>query len=151
MFGVNSLWPSDTIWRHKSGLTLAQIMACCLTALNHYLNQCWLIISGSSGIHLRAILQEIHHISHQSLKLTWKLFIQNLIKSPRGQWVNHHSISYSTHSALIADIPDFISWYRISSNLAGNAWTYWSLDKMAAILHSKSKTHHPTWRQCYRG
>ena len=42
---VNSLWPSDTIWRHKSGSILDQVMACCLTAPSHYLNQCWLIIS----------------------------------------------------------------------------------------------------------
>ena len=41
----NSLWPSDAIWRHRSGSTLAQVMACCLTAPSHYLNQCWLIIS----------------------------------------------------------------------------------------------------------
>ena len=43
---LNSLWPSDTIWRQRSGSTLAQAMACCLTAPSHYLNQCWLIISG---------------------------------------------------------------------------------------------------------
>ena len=43
--GLNSLWPSDTIWRHKSGSTLAQVMACCLTTPSHYLNQCWLINS----------------------------------------------------------------------------------------------------------
>ena len=42
---VNSLWPSDTIWRQRSGSTLAQVMACCLTAPSLYLNQCWLIIS----------------------------------------------------------------------------------------------------------
>ena len=42
---VNSLRPSDAIWRHRSGSTLVQVMACCLTALSHYLNQCWLIIS----------------------------------------------------------------------------------------------------------
>ena len=42
---VNSLWPSDTIWRQRSGSTLAQVMTCCLTAPSHYLNQCWLIIS----------------------------------------------------------------------------------------------------------
>ena len=39
-----SLWPSDAIWRHRSGSTLAQVMACCLTAPSHYLNQYWLII-----------------------------------------------------------------------------------------------------------
>ena len=41
----NSLWSNDAIWRHRSVSTLAQVMACCLTAPSHYLNQCWLIIS----------------------------------------------------------------------------------------------------------
>ena len=35
---VNSLWPGDAIWRHRSGSTLAQVMACCLMAPSHYLN-----------------------------------------------------------------------------------------------------------------
>ena len=42
---LNSLWPNDAIWRHGSASTLAQVMACCLMAPSHYLNQCWLIIS----------------------------------------------------------------------------------------------------------
>ena len=42
---LNSLWPSDALWRQRSGSTLAQVMVCCLTASSHYLNQCWLIIS----------------------------------------------------------------------------------------------------------
>ena len=42
---INSLWPGDAIWRHKSGSTLVQVMACCLTAPSHYLNQCWPVIS----------------------------------------------------------------------------------------------------------
>ena len=41
---INSLWPSDAIWRQRFRSTLAQVMACCLTAPSHYLNQCWLII-----------------------------------------------------------------------------------------------------------
>ena len=36
---------SLVIWWHKSWSTLAQVMACCLMAPSHYLNQCWLIIS----------------------------------------------------------------------------------------------------------
>ena len=40
---LNLLRPSDAIWRHRSGSTLAQVMACCLTAPSHHLNQCWLI------------------------------------------------------------------------------------------------------------
>ena len=42
---LNSLGSSDAIWRQKTRSTLAQVMACCLTAPNHYLNQCCLIIS----------------------------------------------------------------------------------------------------------
>ena len=42
---LNSLWPRDAIWRQRSESTLAQVMACCLTAPSHYLNQCWLIIT----------------------------------------------------------------------------------------------------------
>ena len=42
---VNTLWPSDVIWRHRSGSTWVQIMACCLTAPSHNLNQCWLLIN----------------------------------------------------------------------------------------------------------
>ena len=46
VFHINSLWPSDTIWWQRSGSTLTQVMACCLTTPSHYLSQCWLIISG---------------------------------------------------------------------------------------------------------
>ena len=42
---VNPLRPSDAIWQHRSGSTLAQVMACCLTAPSHYMNKFWLIIS----------------------------------------------------------------------------------------------------------
>ena len=47
MFYVNlySLWHSVAIWRHRSGLRLARVTACCLTAPSHYLNQCLLIIT----------------------------------------------------------------------------------------------------------
>ena len=42
---INSIWPRDVIWWHKSRLTLAWVMACCLMAWSHYLNQGWLLIS----------------------------------------------------------------------------------------------------------
>ena len=35
----NSLWSGDAKWWHRSGWTLPQVMARCLS---HYLNQCWL-------------------------------------------------------------------------------------------------------------
>ena len=43
---IYSLWPIDAIRQHRSGSTLVQLMAWCLMAPSHYLNQCWLIISG---------------------------------------------------------------------------------------------------------
>ena len=42
---VNSFCLSDTMWWHRSGSTLAQVMACCLMAPSHYLNRCWPTIS----------------------------------------------------------------------------------------------------------
>ena len=60
---INSMWPCDITWWHRSGSTLAQVMACCLMATSHYLNQCWLIINEFCGIHMRAFFKEILKIS----------------------------------------------------------------------------------------
>ena len=62
---INSLWPSDAIWQQWSESTLAQVMACCLMAPSHYLNQCWLIISkvqrhSSEGNFIRDTSATIH-------------------------------------------------------------------------------------------
>ena len=82
-----SLWPSDVIWRQGSSSTLAQVMACCLTAPSHYLNQCWLRISEVFGIHMMAISQKMKilkkFIAEMSLKFT------NLrLRSPPPPWAN---------------------------------------------------------------
>ena len=42
---INLLRPSDAIWCHRSGSTVAQVMAYCLIVPSCYLNQCWPIIS----------------------------------------------------------------------------------------------------------
>ena len=43
MHSLNSLWPIDIIWRHRSGSVLVQVKACCLAVPSHYLNQCGLL------------------------------------------------------------------------------------------------------------
>ena len=53
---ANSLWLSHAIWQHRSGSTLAQVMAWCLMAPSHSLIPCWLPIC---CIHLSAISQPI--------------------------------------------------------------------------------------------
>ena len=45
-YSVNSLWPNDVVWRHRSWSTLAQVIDCCLMAPIRYPNQNWLIIQG---------------------------------------------------------------------------------------------------------
>ena len=73
---ANSLLLSDAIWRHRSGKTLTQIMTCCLTAPNHYLNQCWLVMSEALGLHTGAISQEtMISIFVMSFKM-YKLLLQ---------------------------------------------------------------------------
>ena len=42
---INLLWLNHTMWHHRTWSTLVQVMACCLIAPNHYLNQCWLLNS----------------------------------------------------------------------------------------------------------
>ena len=49
MSSCNPLWPGDAIWRNRSGSTLTQVVACCLTVTSHYLNQCGWII-GDRGL-----------------------------------------------------------------------------------------------------
>ena len=41
---IYSMWSSGATRGHRSGPTLAQVMACCLTASNCFLKQCWLLI-----------------------------------------------------------------------------------------------------------
>ena len=84
---INSLWPSDAIWWHRSGPTLAQVMACCLTAPSHYLNQCWLIISEVLWhSHKGNSIGNAEVIYHSCQFENFKFKIA--VRSPRGQWDN---------------------------------------------------------------
>ena len=80
MFNFDSLRPCDAIWRHKSGSTLAQVMACCLTAPSHYLNQCWLIISKVQwhSSECNCTRDTSAPITNISLKMTYLKFHLNL-------------------------------------------------------------------------
>ena len=74
---LNSLWPSDAIWRQGSRSSLVQVMACCLTAPSHYQASVDLSSLRSSDVHLRAISLEISQPS-----------VTKILKLARGQWVN---------------------------------------------------------------
>ena len=46
ILSINPLWSIEAIWWHRCGPILTQVKGCCLTALAHHLNQCWLVIKG---------------------------------------------------------------------------------------------------------
>ena len=76
---VDLLWPSDTIWCHATWSTLVKVMALCLMALSHYLNQCWPIITFISEVlwhsaltcacNVQDIYPEHEFENHQRLQL----------------------------------------------------------------------------------
>ena len=80
---INSLGPSDAIWRWRSWSTLVQVMACCLTAPSHYLDQCWLITSNvmwhSSEMWICEETNQLNKIVNSIFRITFR--------SPRDQWV----------------------------------------------------------------
>ena len=61
-------WSSDTKRLQRSASTLAQVMACFLTAPSHYLNQCRFIIS--------KVPMTFIWWCHQLWKLAWKLHLK---------------------------------------------------------------------------
>ena len=89
---LNSLRPSDAIWRQWSWTTLAQVMACCLTAPSHYLNQCWLIIRGVLWHTAESIFAGIAQGIDSGYEFE-KDILKNIFKSPRGQWVKGKGIA----------------------------------------------------------
>ena len=107
----NSLGPSDAIRQQRSGSTLAQVMACCLTAPSHYLNQCWLI-SKPSDIYLKASSQEVTQPS--ITEIIWKI-----------KYLKFHS-NFPGANELTAVMAQEAAW-------GWPAATQWSQNKMGAL------------------
>ena len=99
---VDSLWPSDTIWRRRSRSALVQVMACCLTAPSHYLNQCWLNHQRNTDITNYII----------DLKQSNRLHISNISTNDHCQPLpNFHSNTHTTphHTNTSASIRCVVS------------------------------------------
>ena len=94
---LNSVWPSDVIWRHRSVSTLAQLMA-----QNHYLDQCWLNISEVQWHSLRAISQGIPqpYIYEINLKITLVLFPANCLGQSLPLVCSLADLIYNTQGAV---------------------------------------------------
>ena len=92
---INSTWPSDAIWRQRSRSTLAQVMACCLTAPSHYLNQCWLIIINEVQRHSlgRNVMRDVPTDNSLTLDL-------NVLKS-YGNYLQFQTHNYVSKTLML--------------------------------------------------
>ena len=97
------LWPFDAIWRHRSGSTLAQSMACCLTAPSHYLYKCWLFIKVLCDNYFKAISQKMHmNLTHCYLVTSYgdTEFVPEPVDSSSKVFCGSHFRAISQKSAL---------------------------------------------------
>ena len=106
---LNSLWPGDAIWRHRSGSTLAQVMACCLMAPGHY----WTNVDLSSvryrGIHLGVVSLQWPNIS--VIKVSLNIIYLKL--QPYCPWINE-LIIMNNNTISTCYIPTIKSCYKIT-------------------------------------
>ena len=119
----NTLWPSATIWWQRTGTTLAQIMACCLTAPSHLMNQCWLFI--------KCVLRhspECNSTACTQVTIVYNEFGTYAFKltgiSPRGQWVDvdPHASYIQTQCLWAAFSPPSWPLQAPSSFLSSEYW-----------------------------
>ena len=85
---INSVWPSDAIWWHRSGSTLAHLMACCLRAQTITQTVVEFLSIRSNDIQMRATSPNIP--SPTITKIIFKIIRSRIsFKSSWGQWVNY--------------------------------------------------------------
>ena len=104
--------PGDAIRQQGTGSTLAQVMACCLMAPSHYLNQCWLNISKFLWHSLKGIIIRWSEDTNQYIKIENYIF-RIIFRSPRGQWVKQltktlHCIMYPLPWGVTSEI-DYVT------------------------------------------
>ena len=117
-----SLWPSDAIWGQRSGSTLAQVMACCLMAPSHYLNQCWLITNGALWYSpYKNFTGSAWDISSWYEFENYDFEIKAI--SPMGQWVKFN------HTLL-----ELFHWYPMIR--CDHKYSYWVLAPRLQIIYT---------------
>ena len=105
--------PSDAIRWQGTESTLAQVMACCLTAPSHYLNQYWLIISEVLWHSSESITMRRSEDTNQKNKIENYIF-RIAFRSPWGQWVKLYDM-----------IVLILEWYLIIRGQQRDLWINW--------------------------
>ena len=84
-----SVWSSDDVWRHRSGLKSVQMMACWLETPCHHRNQGWFLISRvlwqSPETNFTGSAQDI-------VKWFWKIHLRITIMSQERHAVSVHRL-----------------------------------------------------------
>ena len=125
MDGKNRFWTVKTqSW--DSGSTLVQVKDCCLMALSHYLNQCWLIWERSIDIHQEICLPSI--IPKICLKIACLKFHSNLpgvneLTPFSSQKATHHSGTWWFTIRVIWTVSPGESMVYISGSVVKFEWS----------------------------
>ena len=103
---VNSLWSNEVISKYRSGTTLLQVMACCLMASSHYLNQCCLkcqqvLVAFTRGQLLRKCSRYLSQI------WDWKLLNQDYSHISQGsmRWYGQSEAQRSSVGPMLVIWP----------------------------------------------
>ena len=139
-----TFWPSDALWRHRSGSILDQVMACCLMAPSYYLNWCWLIKGVLCHSHesnfTRSIDESNMYLEIILFKCTASPRCQPLLDSWGG--VMHICVSKLTiigsDNGLVPGRPQAIIWTDAGMLLIGPLGTNFS--EISIDIHTFSFT-----------
>ena len=146
-FYINPLWSSGAIWWLRSGSTLAQIMACCLTVPNHYLNWCLHLISDdwwhspesnfTTSAHTIILYNEFEN---DTFKIT--------PASPRGHWVNSSQGKMAAISQTIfSDTFSWMKFFFILIRISLKFVLMCPIDDKPALVAYLAPSHYPN--QCW--
>ena len=122
---THSAWPSDTIWRHWTRSKLAQVMACCLMAKGHYLNNVHFSLVRFCSIPLRAISQ----------RADWLLFWIMILK------IIHVLLKLLPHlpKANDSELNLFLTDSKINAVLSSSTWLASESQRINSLLPRRFK------------
>ena len=125
---INSSWPSDVIWRHRSGSILAQSMNCYLTGPSYYLNQCWPKINEVLLVFSREMTMTIYSVllrkltvltdpCQEALLLTWINFDISMDNQSHAQLsVGWNYLSNPNFNGCTVEVWEWISIFILHFN-----------------------------------
>ena len=114
---IKSLWPSDAIWQHRSGSTLARVMVCCLMAPNQYLNQCWLIISKVQWHSLQGNLTRDNLVINKIYLVISKISLKSMSLTFHSNIPGANELPFFLLKPLLED-GHFLAWHPMSGSYA---------------------------------